>query len=92
MLLGTTLLHACFGGTPAPWAAVYSPGYVICGYSTTGALYPSNYYNSTSIFDYKANGARTTFTQSYFPSTFNNGAIGQAVQPIDVYFNAQIRI
>lgn len=90
--LGTTLFHACFGGTPAPWTAAYPPGYVICGYSPAGALYPSNYYNGTSIFDYKANGARTPFTQSYRPSTTNNGAIGTAVQPINVYFNVQIRI
>lgn len=89
--LGTTLFHACFGGTPAPWTAAYPPGYVICGYSPDGR-YPSNYYNGSSISDYKANGARTPFTQSYGPSTTNNGAIGEAVQPINVYFNAQIRI
>jgi hypothetical protein len=92
VVLGTSLFHACFGGTPAPWTAVYPPGYVICGYSPAGGSYPSNYYNGTSIFDYRANGARTPFTQSYMPSTANNNAVGSAVQPINVYFNAQVKI
>lgn len=91
-MLGSTLFHACFGGTPAPWTAAYRPGYVICGYSPAGALYPSNFYNGTSINDFKANGARTPWTQSYLPSTGNSGAVGGAVQPINVYFNAVVKI
>jgi hypothetical protein len=95
--LGTTLFHACFGGSSAPWTAAYPPGYVICGYSPAGgtlnsSLYPSNFYNGTSIYDYKANKARTAWTQSYLPNTSNNGALGGAVQPISVYFNAQVKI
>ncbi|HEY2475948.1 MAG TPA: TonB-dependent receptor, partial [Candidatus Cybelea sp.] len=96
-VLATTLFHQCFGGTRAPWSAAYPPGYVICGYSPAGgalnnSLYPSNFYNGTGINDYKANGARSPWTQSYLPSTFNNGAIGESVAPISIYFNAQLRI
>ena len=96
-MLGTTLFHACFGGTRAPWTSVYPPGYVICGYSPAGGslnntLYPSNFYNGTSFNDYKANGARSPWTQSYLPSVFNNGAIGESVAPVNLYLNAQIRI
>ncbi len=96
-VLGEGLFHTCFGGTPAPWTAAYPSGYVICGYTPAGGslnstLYPSNFYNGTSINDYKANGARSPWTQSYLPSTYNNGAIGGAVQPINIYFNAQVKI
>jgi hypothetical protein len=91
-MLGTTLFHACFAGTAAPWTAAYPPGYVICGYSPAGVLYPSNFYNGTGINDFKANGARTPWTQSYLPSTGNNGAVGGAVQPINLYLNAQVKI
>ncbi len=97
VVLGANLFHTCFGGTAEPWTAVNSPSYAICGYSPAGGvlnstLYPSNFYNGTGIGDYKANGARTPFTQSYTPTLGNNGAIGAAPQPINVYFNAQIRI
>ncbi|MBV8149568.1 MAG: TonB-dependent receptor, partial [Candidatus Eremiobacteraeota bacterium] len=97
MVMGTTLFHACFGGTAAPWTKVYPPGNAICGYAPAGGslsntLYPSNFYNGTSMNDYKANGARSPWTQSYLPSTFNNGAIGAAVAPINVYFNASVKI
>jgi hypothetical protein len=79
-------------GSPA-----YPPGNAICGYSPSGgslnnSLYPNNFYNGTGIGDYKANGARTAFTQSYLPNTINNGAIGASVQPINVYVNAQVKI
>lgn len=95
--LSEGLFHTCFGGTTAPWTRVYPPGNVICGYSASGgslnnSLYPSNFYNGTGIGDYKANGARTPFTQSYLPSTFNNGAIGAGVEPIDFYISAQVKI
>ena len=70
---------------------------MFCGYGPAGGplnstIYPSNFYNGTGIDDFKANGARTPFTQSYTPTAGNNGAIGASVQPINVYFNAQIRI
>lgn len=96
-VLGEGLFHECFGGTSAPWTAAYPPDNVICGYAPAGgslnsAVYPSNFYNGTSINDYKANGARTPWTQSYLPSTYNNGAIGGAVQPISIYLNAQVKI
>ncbi len=95
--MGTTLFHACFGGTPAPWTAAYPPSYVICGYSPAGgslnsALYPSNFYNGTSMNDYKANGARSQWTQSYLPSTFNNGSIGTSVAPINIYISLALKI
>ncbi len=70
---------------------------MICGYSPAGGtlnstLYPTNFYNGTGIGDFAANKARTPFTQSYLPSSLNNGAIGGAPLPINVYFNAQIKI
>jgi hypothetical protein len=97
MVLGANLFHECFGGTSAPWASANAPSYAVCGYGPAGGslnstLYPSNFYNGTSINDYKANGARTPWTQSYLPTGGNNGAIGASVQPINVYFNAQVRI
>ena len=91
-MLGANLFHDCFGGTKAPWTSAYPPGYVICGYGPAGALYPSNFYNGTSINDFAANKARTPWQESYLPSTSNNGSIGESVQPINVYFNAQLRI
>ena len=70
---------------------------MVCGYSPTGGalnstLYPSNFYNGTGIGDRAANKATTPFTQSYLPSAGNNGAIGGAAPPINLYVNAQIRI
>jgi hypothetical protein len=98
-VLGANLFHSCFGGTAAAWTAAAPPSYVICGYEPAGGtlnstIYPANWYNGTSINDYKANGARTpsAFQESYTPANVNNGAIGAAVQPINVYFNAQVKI
>jgi hypothetical protein len=96
-VLGTSLFHTCFGGTAAPWTAVNPPGAAVCGYvgaggSLNSTLYPSNFYNGTGINDFKANGARTPYTQAYIPLNFNNGAIGASAQPINVYFNAQVKI
>ena len=70
---------------------------MVCGYSPAGGslnstLYPSNFYNGTGINDRAANKATTPWTQSYLPSNLNNGAIGGGVPPINVYFNAQIKI
>ena len=99
MVLGANLFHSCFGGTSAPWTSAIPPSNVVCGYGPAGGslnstLYPANFYNGTGINDFKANGARTpaAFQQSYLPTGANNGAIGAAVQPINVYFNAQVRI
>jgi hypothetical protein len=96
-VLGANLFHECFGGTPAPWTAAYPPSYAICGYSPAGGslnstLYPANFYNGTGINDFAANKARTPWLQSYLPSTLINGAIGAAPQPINVYFNASVKI
>jgi hypothetical protein len=96
-MLGTSLFHTCFGGTAAPWTAANPPGAAICGYSPAGGslnstLYPSNFYNGTSINDFKANGARTPYTQSYLPLNSNNGAIGSGAPPINLYFNAEVKI
>jgi hypothetical protein len=95
--MGVNLFHACFGGTAAPWSAAYPPSNVVCGYtpeggSLNGTVYPSNFYNGTSINDVGANRGRTPFTQSYLPSNLNNGALGGSVPPINVFFNAQVRI
>ncbi|MGA9944124.1 MAG: carboxypeptidase regulatory-like domain-containing protein [Candidatus Cybelea sp.] len=95
--MGVNLFHACFGGTAAPWTAANPPSNVVCGYtpeggSLNGTLYPSNFYNGTSINDVAANRGRTPFTQSYLPSNLNNGAIGGSAPPINVFFNAQVRI
>ncbi len=97
-VLGTNLFHACFGGTPEPWTAAYPPSNVFCAYTPAGGvlnstLYPANFYNGTGINDLKANGVRSAYTQSYTPANNNTlGAIGGGPPPINVYFNAQLRI
>jgi hypothetical protein len=96
-VLGASLFHTCFGGTSAPWTSFYSPGSYVCGYAPAGGtlnntLYPSNFYNGTGINDFKANGAHTPWQASYTPLGFNNGAIGGSVPPINVYFNATIKM
>lgn len=98
-LLGTNIFHACFGGSAEPWTAYFPPGQNICGYSPAGGslnstLYPSNFYNGTGINDFAANKARTpaAFQQSYSPTLGNNGAIGNVLQPFNIYFNAQVKI
>jgi hypothetical protein len=96
-LLGANLFHSCFGGTTAPWTTANPPSNVVCGYSPAGgnfnsSLYPANFYNGTGIGDRAANHATTPFTQSYQPSSLNNGAIGGAPAPINLYVNAQVKI
>ena len=96
-LLGANLFHTCFGGTAEPWTAANPPSNVACGYLPAGGalnstLYPSNFYNGTGIGDRAANKASTPWTQSYLPSGLNNGAIGAAAPPINLYFNAQVKI
>jgi hypothetical protein len=95
---GTNLFHMCFAGTPTPWSANYGPSPNVCGYTPAGGilnstLYPANFYNGKGINDTKANGGVTTpWTQSYTPSLLNNGGIGAAIAPVNVYFNVQIKI
>jgi len=96
-ILGANLFHSCFGGTAAPWTSANPPSNVVCGYGAAGgvlnsSLYPSNFYNGTGIGDRAANHATTPFTQSYQPSSLNNGAIGGAPAPINLYVNAQVKI
>ncbi len=98
-VLGANLFHACFGGSSTPWSAANPPGYAVCGYSPAGgslnsSVYPSNFYNGTGINDFKANGARTpvAYQQSYTPSTSINGANGGFPPPLNVYFNAAVKI
>jgi hypothetical protein len=96
-LLGANLFHSCFGGTTAAWTTANPPSNVICGYSPAGGslnstLYPSNFYNGTGIGDRAANHATSAYTQSYLPSTLNNAAIGGSAPPINLYFNAQVKI
>ena len=74
------------------------PGYVVCGYLPAGAslnstIYPSNFYNGTGINDFAPIRSTPLYIpQSYMPSTGNNGAIGSGPPPINVYFNAQVKI
>ncbi|MFY9886634.1 MAG: TonB-dependent receptor [Candidatus Cybelea sp.] len=96
-LLGANLFHTCFGGSSEPWTAANPPGYAVCGYAGAGAslnttVYPSNFYNGTSMYDFPANKVHPLYTQSYYPSTLINGAIGGGPPPINLYFNAQLRI
>jgi hypothetical protein len=44
------------------------------------------------MFDFPANKVHPLYTQSYYPSTLINGAIGGGPPPINLYFNAQLRI
>jgi hypothetical protein len=94
---GTNIFHTCFGGQALPWTAANPPGPNTCGYAPAGGVlnstvYPGNFYNGTSINDRAANKATTPFTQSYAPTLGNNGGIGGALPPFNVYLNAQIRI
>jgi hypothetical protein len=98
-VLGVNLFHACFGGSSEPWTGAFPPNNVICGYAANGgtlnsSLYPSNFYNGTGINDFAANHAHTppNFQQSYLPTTLNNGAIGGAAAPINVFVNASVKI
>ncbi len=96
-VLGVDLFRTCFGGSSTPWSSYYAPSNVVCGYTAAGGplnstIYPSNFYNGTGINDFKANGARTPFIESYTPSNGTNGAIGGGPPPINVYFNAAVKI
>jgi len=96
-LLGADLFHACFGGTTAPWTTANPPSNVTCGYAPDGGvlnstLYPANFYNGTGIGDRAANKASTPWTQSYIPANTNSAAIGGGVPPINLYFNAALKI
>jgi hypothetical protein len=95
---GAGLFRSCFGGTPEPWTAVYSPSPGVCAYGAAGgvlntSVYPGNFYNGKGITDSKANGGVVTpWTQSYTPGTSNIGAIGGNYIPWGVYFTAQVKI
>jgi Carboxypeptidase regulatory-like domain/TonB dependent receptor/TonB-dependent Receptor Plug Domain len=96
-VLGANLFHTCFGGSSEPWTQANPPGAAVCGYGAAGGplnttVYPSNFYNGTSINDFAANKVHPLYTQSYLPVSGNNAAIGAAPPPINVYFNAQVRI
>jgi len=99
-VLGVNLFRACFGGSAMPWTAAFPPSNVYCGYlpqggSLNSTIYPGNFYNGTGINDVKANGGvrvPAAFQQSYLPTGATNGGLGAAPSPINVYFNAQVRI
>jgi hypothetical protein len=93
----TNIFHTCFGGSSEPWTTANSPGPNICGYTAAGGalnstIYPANWYNGTGINDVAANKTRTPYTQSYYPSLGNNGAISGAIQPFNFFVNAAIKI
>ncbi|MBV8066565.1 MAG: TonB-dependent receptor, partial [Candidatus Eremiobacteraeota bacterium] len=96
-VLGANLFHACFWGSAEPWTAANPPGASVCGYTPAGGalnstIYPSNFYNGTSIYDYAANKVHPLYTQSYYPTANINGGIGGAPPPINVFVNAQVRL
>ena len=96
-LLGANIFHTCFGGSSEPWTAANPPGPNICGYTPAGgtlnsSIYPSNFYNGTSMNDFAANKVHPLYTQSYYPSTTNNGAIGGAPPPFNLFLSAQVKI
>jgi hypothetical protein len=97
-LTGTNLFHSCFGGSSEPWTAANPPSPNICGYAAAGGplnstVYPANFYNGTGIGDTKANKGTTPFTQSYAPLVANSGGqITGALPPLNLYFNASIKL
>ena len=96
-LTGTNIFHTCFGGSSEPWTSAFGPGPNICGYVPAGGvlnstIYPANFYNGTGINDVAANKVRTPYTQSYFPTPGNNGAISGALQPFNFFVTARIKI
>lgn len=96
-LTGTNLFHSCFGGSSEPWTQAFGPSPNVCGYAAAGgafnsSIYPSNFYNGTGINDKAANKVVTPFQQSYFPTLGNNGGIGSALPPFNVYLTAQFKI
>ena len=96
-LTGANLFHSCFGGSAEPWTAANPPGPNICGYAGAGSalnstIYPANFYNGTGINDFAANKFHTPYQQSYYPTIGNNGGIGGALQPFNLYINAQVKI
>jgi Carboxypeptidase regulatory-like domain/TonB dependent receptor/TonB-dependent Receptor Plug Domain len=98
-VLGANLFHTCFGGSSEPWTAANPPGANVCGYYPAGgvlnnSLYPSLFYNGTSINDVAANKARTpaAFQQSYMPNTLINGALGAYPPPFNLFINAAVKI
>jgi hypothetical protein len=96
-LVGANLFHTCFGGSSEPWTTANPPGPNVCGYTPAGGplntgIYPSNFYNGTSMNDLAANKVRPLYTQSYYPSTTNNNAIGAAPPPFSIFFTAQVKI
>jgi hypothetical protein len=42
--------------------------------------------------DFAANKVHPLYTQSYYPSTTNNGAIGGAPPPFNLFLSAQVKI
>jgi hypothetical protein len=52
------------------------------------------FYNGTGINDFAANKARTPWQHSYVPGVLFNGSAGisTAAHPINVYFNASLKI
>ncbi len=93
----TNIFHTCFGGSSEPWTSAFAPGANTCGYLPAGGvlnstIYPSNFYNGTGIGDRAANKVVTPFTQSYYPSTLNNGGLAVTLQPFNFFINAQIKI
>jgi hypothetical protein len=98
-LLGENLFHSCFGGSSEPWTTVYKPSPTVCGYTPAGgtlnsALYPSNFYNGTSVGDRRANKAITPYAQSYMPlaNTGFNYSNNFGLFPVNVYLSAQVKL
>jgi len=69
---------------------------VACAYAPQGGVLNSTLSATSTthrIGDRAANKASTPWTQSYLPSGgANNGSIGAIAPPINLYFNAQVKI
>ncbi len=86
----TNIFNTCWGGSSTPWSAQYPPAPHTCGYNTN-SFYTANYYNGSSPYDKKANGATPlAFEANSDVPTLGNGAGG--FNPFNVYLQAQIRL
>jgi hypothetical protein len=81
------LYHTCFGGSTAPWTALYPPGKNVCFYGANGA-YVSNVYEGTSMFDTAANGLAP---QPWQQQPYNPGSGGVSI-PMNLYFSVDIKL
>jgi hypothetical protein len=86
----TNIFNTCWGGSATPWSAAFPPSPHVCGYNTNSD-YTANFYNGSSAYDKKANGATPYQWQGYSDEpTLGNGA--GSFFPFNLYLQAQIRL